>query len=117
MTAARTTRRKLTEALPKKLLDKRDIAKLLGLSTETVRRMVARGDLPAKKVAGRLRFDPREIQAWLEVELAMTDSVWRARLLEQTRKATRMLVQGTALDRAASGNTRALEATLERWCP
>lgn len=70
MTVARTMRRKLTEALPKKLLDKHAIAKLLGLSTETVRRMVARGDLPAKKVAGRLRFDPREIQTWLDQQAA-----------------------------------------------
>ena len=73
MTAARTTRRTLTEALPKKLLDKHAVAKLLGLSTETVRRMVARGDLPAKKVAGRLRFDPREIQAWLDRQAAYED--------------------------------------------
>jgi hypothetical protein len=27
--------------------------------------MVARGELPAVKVAGRLRFDPRELKLWL----------------------------------------------------
>ena len=49
---------------------KHAMARLLGLSTETIRRMVARGDLPGKKVAGRLRFDPREIQAWLDEQAA-----------------------------------------------
>lgn len=73
MTTARSKSGKLTEALPKKLLDKHAMARLLGLSTETIRRMVARGDLPGKKVAGRLRFDPREIQAWLDEQAAYED--------------------------------------------
>jgi excisionase family DNA binding protein len=52
-------------ALQRRLVDRRVVARTLGLSSETIRRMVARGDLPAYRVAGRLRFDTREIRAWL----------------------------------------------------
>ena len=48
--------------LPFRLLNRRAVARILGLSSETVRRMVARGELPAVRVAGRLRFDPHELK-------------------------------------------------------
>ncbi len=51
--------------LPRRLLNRRNVARILGLNPETVRRMVARGELPAMKVAGRLRFDPRLLSAWM----------------------------------------------------
>lgn len=51
--------------LPRKLLDRRNVARILGLNPETVRRMVARGELPALKLAGRLRFDPRALSEWM----------------------------------------------------
>lgn len=63
----------LSANLPKRLLDKKMMARLLGLSTETILRMVRRGDLPAKKLAGRLRFDPREISQWLDEQTARSE--------------------------------------------
>jgi excisionase family DNA binding protein len=48
-----------------RFVDRRVVARMLGLSSETIRRMVARGELPAYRVAGRLRFDTREIRDWL----------------------------------------------------
>jgi hypothetical protein len=51
-----------------------------------------------------------------EVEAALEDDEWRARLLDRARKATEMLGEGTRVERAGSGGTRALEVTLERWC-
>jgi len=46
----------------------------------------------------------------------LDDPKWRGKLLDRTRKATEMLGQGSALDRAGSGGTRALEVALEKWC-
>jgi len=51
-----------------------------------------------------------------ETEKALSDPGWRNKLLEQTRKATQYLGKGSAVERAGSGGTRALEVTLERWC-
>jgi len=51
-----------------------------------------------------------------ETKAALNDPRWRETLLDRTRKATEMLGQGSALDRAGSGGTRALEVALEKWC-
>lgn len=59
---------------------------------------------------------PQLKAAIAEVESALGDARWRERLLERTRAATKMLGKGSAVDRAGSGGTRALEVTLERWC-
>jgi len=48
------------------LLTKHEVAERLGLSPETVSRMARRGELPSRMVAGRYRFDPDEIQEWLD---------------------------------------------------
>jgi excisionase family DNA binding protein len=47
------------------LLSLRATAERLSVSTRTVRRLVATGQLPALKVGGQLRFDPAELEQWL----------------------------------------------------
>lgn len=47
------------------LLTKHEVAALLTLTPETVARMAARGELPARRVANRYRFDRAEVEAWL----------------------------------------------------
>ena len=51
-----------------------------------------------------------------EVEAALANPKWRATLLDRTQKATTMLGKESAVERAGSGGTRALEVVLERWC-
>ncbi|GEM_PF-1122891 len=49
------------------LLTARELAGLLGVSTETVLRWTRRGELPAIRLpGGALRFREAEIEAWLE---------------------------------------------------
>ena len=48
------------------LMSKHEVAAALDLSPETVARMARRGELPARLVAGRYRFDAAEVEAWLE---------------------------------------------------
>ena len=49
------------------LLTAREVAEMIGLSTETVLRYVRRGDLPAIRLpGGALRFHQDELEAWLE---------------------------------------------------
>jgi excisionase family DNA binding protein len=47
------------------LLDVRCVAQRLGLSTRAVRGLIARGELPAYKVAGRIRIDPDDVAGFL----------------------------------------------------
>ena len=48
------------------LLTARDVAELLGLSTETVLRWVRSGKLPAIRLpSGAIRFDADELDEWL----------------------------------------------------
>ena len=51
-----------------------------------------------------------------EVREAMKDPKFREKLQDTASRATKHLGSGTALERAASGATRALEVALERWC-
>jgi len=45
-----------------------EIAEILGIATITVQRLAAKGELPARKLAGRWRFDLEQIMAWLRKE-------------------------------------------------
>ena len=48
------------------LLTTREVAELLGVSSESVLRWVRRGDLPAIRLpGGAIRFRPDDIEAWL----------------------------------------------------
>jgi excisionase family DNA binding protein len=47
------------------LLDVRCVAQRLGLSTKAVRGLIARGELPAYKVAGRIRIDAADLDGYL----------------------------------------------------
>jgi excisionase family DNA binding protein len=48
------------------LLTAREVAELVGVSTETVLRWVRRGDLPAFRLPGRaIRFRQDDLDAWL----------------------------------------------------
>jgi len=52
------------------------------------------------------------------VEKALADPKWRARLTAAAEKATELLGKGSRLERASSGGTRALEVALRRMpCP
>jgi excisionase family DNA binding protein len=48
------------------LLSVTDVAGVLGLDPETIRRAIRRGELPASKPAGRIRIDPQAVLAWLQ---------------------------------------------------
>ncbi|MHB0978978.1 MAG: helix-turn-helix domain-containing protein [Thermoleophilia bacterium] len=48
------------------LWDIRRVARLLGLSERTVYQMVRDGRLPARRVGGRWRFRPEEIDQWID---------------------------------------------------
>lgn len=47
------------------LYDVKDVASLLGVSVSTVRRLVRAGEVPAMRIRRQLRFDPRDIEAYL----------------------------------------------------
>jgi excisionase family DNA binding protein len=47
------------------LLEVRCVAQRLGLSTKAVRGLIARGELPAYKVAGRIRIEADDLDAYL----------------------------------------------------
>jgi excisionase family DNA binding protein len=49
-----------------KLLTYPEVADALGVSQMTVRRLVARGDLPIIRVGRQVRFDPFEVRLYVE---------------------------------------------------
>jgi predicted DNA-binding transcriptional regulator AlpA len=50
-----------------RLLTAREVGELVGLSTESVLRRWRAGEIPGYRIASNvLRFDPVEIEAWLE---------------------------------------------------
>jgi excisionase family DNA binding protein len=52
-----------------KLLDSKEVAKILGMSKATVQRWAARGWLPSIKLPGgrgRFKFDPSDIETFLK---------------------------------------------------
>ena len=75
-------------------------------------------EIKISPVFSRDRNNSQLSNAIKETRAALKDKQWRGRLLERTRKATKALGQGkSAVERAGSGRTRALEINLERWCP
>jgi excisionase family DNA binding protein len=48
------------------LIDAKAAGVLLGVSVKTVRRLVERDELKAYRVAGRLRFDPADVERYLQ---------------------------------------------------
>lgn len=49
----------------KDVLDVEDVAALMDLNTETVRRLAREGKLPGRKVGGAWRFSKPALLAWL----------------------------------------------------
>ena len=52
--------------MSERLLTARELAELLGFSASTIVDWAERGQLPAFKIGGRLRFRESEMVAWLE---------------------------------------------------
>ena len=50
----------------KRLLTSTELAAILKLAVITVQREAARGAIPGKKIAGRWRFDPSVVEAFLK---------------------------------------------------
>lgn len=50
------------------------IAAHLDTSTDTVLRLIASGDLPAIKLGGEYRVDPKEFAAWIERRRVKVDA-------------------------------------------
>ncbi len=61
------------------LWDIRRVARLLGLSERTVYQMVRDGRLPSRRVGGRWRFRPEEIERWLDSAAGNPEGVEPAR--------------------------------------
>lgn len=51
--------------VPSPLHDVEDVARLLGVSVSTIRRLVKAGELRAMRIGKQLRFDGRDIEAYL----------------------------------------------------
>jgi excisionase family DNA binding protein len=54
------------------LLTARELGELLGFSASTIVDWSERGEVPAFKVGGRLRFRLSEVEAWLEARRVAT---------------------------------------------
>lgn len=83
---------------------------MLGLHTETIRRMARGGKLPAFRIAGRLKFTPNDVErlAFAEpiVPLEREESRARARLSPPSpsgRVASRVWIISSARRRRADG--------------
>ena len=51
---------------PAPLLTYRQVAKLLAVSERTIFTLAKRGDLPGVKIGGQVRFDPRDLESFIE---------------------------------------------------
>lgn len=51
-----------------RLLSAREVAELLGFAAGTIVDWAERGEVPAFKIGGRLRFRESEIAAWIEAQ-------------------------------------------------
>ena len=47
-----------------------DLVETLGMDDKTIYRMAARGSIPSFRLGGAIRFDPKEIAAWLRGKYA-----------------------------------------------
>ncbi|MGH9615255.1 MAG: helix-turn-helix domain-containing protein [Acidobacteriaceae bacterium] len=52
-----------------------DIAPILGVSTQQVYKMAARGQIPSFRVANSVRFDPQEFAMWLRTRSSQRSMV------------------------------------------
>ncbi len=50
---------------PSRLLTVQETAERLAVSVDTIRRLIARGELPALKVGKQIRLDPLELEKWV----------------------------------------------------
>jgi excisionase family DNA binding protein len=58
-----------------RLLTARQVADMIGVSTETVLRWVRRGTLPALRLpGGAIRFHPEALDAWFEERATSVDT-------------------------------------------
>jgi excisionase family DNA binding protein len=53
-----------------RLLTIRDVADLLQISTKTVRRLIARGELPAHRLGRQWRIAPAELERFLRRKIS-----------------------------------------------
>jgi excisionase family DNA binding protein len=58
----------VSERLPEKLLTAADVARWANVSERTVRRAIARGDLPAGRAGSQLRIAPEDAHSWVFVK-------------------------------------------------
>jgi excisionase family DNA binding protein len=75
-------------ALTERLRTAREVADLLGVSSETVLRRTGAGRLPGYRIGGRaLRFDSDEIDAWLDARATATGAGGGASVIQPNRTA------------------------------
>lgn len=55
----------LTQTLPSPLLNPKETARSLGISTRTLNRLIQRGDIAVVRVGGSLRFKPDDLVAFI----------------------------------------------------
>ncbi len=58
-----------------RMLDVRGVADRLAVSAKAIRALILRGELPAYKIAGRIRIDPRELDAYLSGARVRTEQL------------------------------------------
>lgn len=58
----------------KRLLNISELADYLGFSTSVIRKWVRQRTIPYDKIEGTIRFDTRQIDLWLQQELASNGS-------------------------------------------
>lgn len=49
-----------------KLLKVREVAEMLGMRDKTIYQWAELGQMPSVKMNGSVRFDPKELDAWVE---------------------------------------------------
>ena len=54
--------------MPDDFLTVREVATLLKVSDKTVRRVMARGELPSFRVGAQVRFRRTDIEAWVDAQ-------------------------------------------------
>lgn len=47
------------------LISKKEAAAMFGVSAETIRRLIGRGDIPAYRIGGQVRIDPAALERYL----------------------------------------------------
>lgn len=57
------------------LVDRREAAKLLGVSAGTIDNLRRRGELPSVKIAARRLFDPRDLVALVDARKTMAPTI------------------------------------------